>query len=532
MLIELRVLLGPNPDLPAPAIRVTLTPLTETGIDPCAVVDDVARAAGVEVGPAVTRTGSDGTVVVAFPWVREGTGVALGNALVEVLRAGPGVPLDQRIAAAAEAVRRADPGDAPRVIDPEIPTVAVTGTNGKTTTTRLLGRMAAEAGVKAAWSSTDGVFVEGRCIEAGDWSGPGGARMVLAEPGVGLAILETARGGLMLRGMGVSAVDVAVFTNVSPDHLGLQGIETVEMLAWAKSTVVKVVRPTGWAVLNAEDPLVLPLHAVTPGRPWLFAVDPGGTGADEARRLGAPLTTVRAGRLVVEGWAEDGVLDLGAVRDLPVTIAGLSRENVANALAAASAGLAAGLPIQAVAAGLRSFLPDRTTSPGRMNIWSAPTADGGSATVILDFAHNEAGAEALMRVGVGLRRPGAALHASIGNAGDRTDQGIRDVGRIAAESADTVQLAAKSHYLRGRTQEQIDALQRAGVRSVGKEPFEEVPDEPSGLRALLGRVRDGDVIAMMIHQDRAACEALLADAGATEDSWEVVAAKAREADRS
>ena len=286
---------------------------------------------------------------------------------------------------------------------------------------------------------------------------------------MGFAVLETARGGLMLRGMGVSAVDVAVFTNVSPDHLGLQGIDTVEQLAWAKSTVVKVVRPGGWAVLNAEDPLVRQYHDAGPGSPWFFALEPDGPGAQLARGLDAPLTTVRAGRIAVEGHRE-GPLDLGAVLDIPITIAGLSRENLANALAAASAGLAAGLPGEAVAAGLRSFLPDASTSPGRMNIWSAPTPDGGSATVILDFAHNEAGAEALLRVGTGLRRAGAALHASIGNAGDRTDQGIFDVGRLAGEAADTVQLAAKPHYLRGRTQDEIDALQRAGIRAAARSP--------------------------------------------------------------
>jgi len=261
-------------------------------------------------------------------------------------------------------------------------------------------------------------------------------------------------------------------------------------------------------------------------------VDPEGEAATFATGLGAPLATVRGGHLVVEralGHGVAGPLDLGDVLDMPITIAGLSRENLANALAAASAGLAAGLDAAAVSAGLRSFEPDPTTSPGRMNTWTVPTGDGGSATVILDFAHNEAGAEALMRVASGLRRPGAALHASIGNAGDRTDQGIFDVGRIVAETADTVQLAAKPRYLRGRSQEEIDALQRAGVRSAGKEPFDEVPDEPSGLRALLGRARDGDVIAMMIHQDRAACEALLAGAGATPDTGAALVAKARAA---
>jgi cyanophycin synthetase len=528
MLIELRVLLGPNADIPAPAIRVTLAGPIEPGVDLCATTDQIARAADAYVGPAVSRTAGNGTVVVAFPWLREGTGEAIGNALVEVLRVGPEVPLGDRIATAAETVRGADPGDPPRLLDPQVPTVAVTGTNGKTTTTRLLGRMAAEAGLLAAWSSTDGVFVAGRCIEPGDWSGPGGARMALGEPGVGFAVLETARGGLMLRGMGVSAVDVAVFTNVSPDHLGLQGIDTVEMLAWAKSTVVKVVRPGGWAVLNAEDPLVSQYHDAGPGSPWFFALDPGGPGAALARDLSTPLSTVREGRVVVEGHPS-GPIDLGAVLDIPVTIAGLSRENLANALAAASAGLAAGLPAEAVAAGLRFFLPDASTSPGRMNIWSAPTSDGGSATVILDFAHNEAGAEALLRVGTGLRRPGAALHASIGNAGDRTDQGIVEVGRLAGQAADTVQLAAKPHYLRGRTQEEIDALQRAGIRAAGKEPFEEVADEPTGLQALLARAHDGDVIAMMIHQARAACVDLLDHVGATEDDPATIRAKVQSA---
>jgi cyanophycin synthetase len=329
----------------------------------------------------------------------------------------------------------------------------------------------------------------------------------------------------MLRGMGVSAVDVAVFTNISPDHLGLQGIDTEDQLAWAKSTVVRVVRPGGWAVLNAEDPLVRRYHDAGPGRAWFFAVDPAGEGATLARRLGAVLSTVADGRMVVTGWRADPI-DLGAVADMPVTLAGLSRENIANALAAASAGLAAGLPQPAVVAGLHSFQPSALDSPGRMNIWSVPTTDGGTATVILDFAHNEAGAEALFRVAVGLRRPGAALHASIGNAGDRTDAGITEVARLAGEAADTVQLAAKSHYLRGRTQEEIDALQRAGLRAAGTAPIEETPDEPTGLRALLARARDGDVIAMMIHQDRSACVEMLAEAGAVQDTAATIRTKA------
>jgi cyanophycin synthetase len=503
-------------------------PLEESGLDLCTIVDGIARQADAWVGPSVSRALADGRVVVAFPWRRDGTAEVLGQALTEVVAAGPHESLEQRIVTAAERVRRAPPGGPPRVIDPTVPAIAVTGTNGKTTTTRLIGRMAAEAGLLAAWSSTDGVFVDGTCVEPGDWSGPGGARRVLGEPGLGLAILETARGGLMLRGMGVSTVDVAVFTNVSPDHLGLQGLDTVEQLAWAKSTIVRVVRPEGAAVLNAEDPLVRRYHDAGPGRAWFFALDPDGEGARFAAQLAAPLTTVQDGRMVVLRWHDEPV-DLGEVIDMPITIAGLAREFVANALAAASAGLAVGLAVADVRAGLRSFVPDRASSPGRMNIWSVPTADGGSCTAILDFAHNESGIEALLRVAAGLRPPGAKVHASIGNAGDRTDIGIFDVARIAGKAADTVQLAAKPQFLRGRTQEQIDDLQRAGLAAAGMTPVEEAPDEPSGLRSMLARARRGDVLAMMVHQERAACEEILADAGATADSASDVRAKVRRA---
>jgi cyanophycin synthetase len=526
-LVELRILDGPNPDILGPAVRLTFSDLGED-LDLPALVDRIARAAGIFVGPAVQREGTGDAVVVAFPWQFDGWAEALGEAVGRVVAEGADVPLDERIAAAVQLVRTAAPGGPPRLVEPDVPTVAVTGTNGKTTTTRLLGRMAAEAGLLAAWSSTDGIYVAGAQLEAGDWSGPGGARQVLGTRGLGFAVLETARGGLMLRGMGVPWVNVAVFTNISPDHLGLQGIDTIERLAWAKSTVVRVVRPDGWAVLNAEDPLVRVWCEATPGRAWFFALDPAGEGAAFAAGHGAVLSSVVEGRMVVLGWPGQvgDTVDLGDILDMPVTIAGLSAENVANALAAASAALAAGLPVDAVRAGLRSFEPDLTTSPGRMNIWSVPTADGGRATVVLDFAHNEAGMAALLRVGAGLRPPGAGLHVSIGNAGDRTDEGIAEVARMAALAADTVQLAAKPDYLRGRTQKEIDDLQRAGMASVGAEPFEELPDEPSGLRALLVRAHDGDVLAMMIHQSREQCVAILDSAGASLDDAATIRAKA------
>ena len=209
MLIELRVLLGPNADIPAPAIRVTLAGPTEPGLDLCEVIDRIARAAGAYVGPAVSRTGGDGTVVVAFPWLHEGTGEAIGHALVEVLRIGPAVSPRRADRHSRRHGARRGPGDPPRLLDPAVPTVAVTGTNGKTTTTRLLGRMAAEAGLLAAWSSTDGVFVAGRLHRAGGlvgarW-GPHGARGAgggLRRPGDGARWADAARDGRVGRGRG------------------------------------------------------------------------------------------------------------------------------------------------------------------------------------------------------------------------------------------------------------------------------------------------------------------------------------------
>ncbi len=164
--------------------------------------------------------------------------------------------VDDVIGAAAEAVLLAPDGPGPTVITPSVPVASVTGTNGKTTTTRLMAHMCMTAGLTTAWSSTDGVVVMGETKEEGDFSGPAGARGVLETPGLDIGILETARGGMLLRGMGVTANDVSVVTNVSADHLGLQGIDTLDQLAEVKAIVTTVTKPEGWVVLNGDDPRV------------------------------------------------------------------------------------------------------------------------------------------------------------------------------------------------------------------------------------------------------------------------------------
>ena len=247
--------------------------------------------------------GSRDQVVVAFPWRWRGRGIALGESLGPAL--GPLVAARRRGRAGIQRpvarVSAAEPGRAgPVWSTPRCPSRPITGTNGKTTTTRLLAHIGMTAGLRTAWSSTDGVLVQGELLEAGDYSGPAGARAVLAAPGVQLGVLETARGGLLLKGMGVSANDVSVVTNVSADHLGLQGIDTVDQLAEVKAIVTRVTKPTGWVVLNGDDPRVWAMRTGRQGpavgvqpRPGL----PGAAGGAQPRRRAA--ITVLDGDLVV-----------------------------------------------------------------------------------------------------------------------------------------------------------------------------------------------------------------------------------------
>ena len=247
--------------------------------------------------------------------------------------------------------------------------VAVTGTNGKTTTSRMIAHIARTDGKLVGWSNTDGIYIDGELVEAGDYSGPSGAGRVLAHPEVQLAVTETARGGILLKGIGLTRNDVSVVTNVSADHLGLQGIDTLDQLAEVKGVVPKITRKGGWAVLNGDDPRVFAMRSTIKAQPWVFSRDPDSPAIREVLSAGGRATTV------IDGWLSvlrpnadpDPLVELV---DVPMTLAGLSRFNVENALAAASAALAIGIPREVVVEGLRTFLPDAEHNPGRMNLFT------------------------------------------------------------------------------------------------------------------------------------------------------------------
>ena len=561
-LVELRVLEGPNLYFPRAAIKLTLdisalsaaseetasrlaTRIGLKNARPGApdsgfrqrfalrAVARLVRAVAQESGTArlavrVRPTSDPHRIVVAFPWRRRERAQEMGRAVAAVIDAVAGAGLEDAVSAAAERVAGVEPGDAPHTITPRVPVVAVTGTNGKTTTSRMIAHLARTDGRLVGWSNTDGIYVDGRLVEAGDYSGPSGAGRVLAHPGVELAVTETARGGILLKGIGLTRNDVSVVTNVSADHLGLQGIDTVDQLAEVKAVVPRITRKDGWAVLNADDPRVYAMRGVVKARPWVFSRDPDSPAIRETLNDGGRATTVIDGWLSVlqPGRDPDPLIELV---DVPMTLAGLSRFNVENTLAAASAALAVGIPRDVVVEGLRTFRPDAEHNPGRMNFFTVPIVGAGEVTVVVDLAHNEAGLEALIEIMNGVRRPGARLLLGLGVVGDRQDDLIEKLAEIGARDTDVVAIGHKERYLRGRTVDELDALLRAGAERVGVTGIPAYPTEVACLSALVGQALPGDVVGLMCHAEREEVYAWIAEQDGTPDAPETLAQKVRSA---
>ncbi|MDB4947495.1 MAG: mur ligase family peptide synthase [Gemmatimonadetes bacterium] len=402
-----------------------------------------------------------------------------------------------------DALPDADAVDWARVRD--VPTALVTGTNGKTTTVRLVAAMAAAAGRAAGFASTDEVVVGGRVVDRGDFSGPMGARQVLRDPGVEMAVLETARGGILRRGLVIAQADVALVTNVSADHLGEFGVYDMDALAAAKLLVARAVRPGGRVVLNAEDPVLVAAAPTLRSAITWFAMDRSAPKVREAVMEGARAVFVENGKFVLAHGAER--IPLGFVAEAPVTMGGAARHNVANALAAIGVADALGLGERAIAAGLRSF----GTAPGE-NAGRGEVLELGGAKVLVDFAHNPAAVAALVHMAAAI--PADRRLVLLGQAGDRDDDAIRDLVRSAsALMPDRVVVKEMLGLLRGRQPGEIPALVRDELLRDGV-PDDAIdfyaPTELDGVRRALAWVRAGDLLVLPIHKQRPAVEALLA----------------------
>lgn len=398
-----------------------------------------------------------GRVALFYPWLWREFALEVARAAF----AGVTYDVDTTVVNALAELRARDQAaqDTPlwvRDAERRIPAVGVTGTNGKTTTTRLLAHIARTAGRSVGWSSSSGVYINGELVLEGDYTGPSGARRVLDDPAVDLAVLETARGGILLRGIAYESNDVGVFLNVSADHLSLQGVETLTTLAEVKGVVVRVTRPEGVVVLNADDALVLAQRDNVRAEVVLITQRPDAPAVVGHLRGGGRVVARRGAELVLlEGRSEESFI---ALDDVPLVFGGAAPHMVENALAATAAAMGLGLPPEVIVAGLRTFRPDPRSNAGRLNLF-----DLAGRSIVLDYAHNEAGLQYLIDFSRTMMNGQGRLIIVIGTAGDRQDDVLRGLGWLAGRRADLVFLKDNPSHRRGRAPGSVNEIMRAGL---------------------------------------------------------------------
>ncbi|MFC8500892.1 cyanophycin synthetase [Pedococcus sp. NPDC057267] len=395
-----------------------------------------------------------------------------------------------------------------------VPIVAVTGTNGKTTTSRMIAHIFKGIGRKVGMTSTDGIVIDERLVYKADASGPRSARMVLQNPRVDFAVMEVARGGILREGLGYDRNDVAVVTNIAPDHLGMKGIDTLEQLADVKAVIVEAVPRDGFAVLNADDDLVRKMRRRCSGSVVWFSLQPPGSKVreyidDHCRRGGRAVVlepTDRGDMITIKHGRRS--MQLAWTHLLPATFGGTAKFNVANAMAAAGAAFAAGAGLHEIRQGLRTFTTSYYLSPGRMNLVNVHNVD-----VFVDYCHNAPGMRVLGEF-VDRYAEQKSGQADLGKvsrigmvstAGDRRDDDMRELGAIAARHFDVV-VVREDKRLRGRPLGETAELIADGVRAeMGKEgvrcrQVEVVLAEVDAVRHCMARANPGDVVVLCVDQ--------------------------------
>jgi cyanophycin synthetase len=373
-----------------------------------------------------------------------------------------------------------------------IPVIAVTGTNGKTTTTRLIAHLFRHTGKTVGFTTTDGVYLQNRMVMEGDMTGPFSANIILSNPQIDVAVLETARGGIIRAGLGFDECDVGIVLTVSADHLGLRGINTIEQLAEVKSVVASVCKREGHAVLNADDPLVAAMRDKTTADIVFFSTQAdgqnelfedhlvrGGIGA----RVEGDTFVIRRGRLRIP---------IAPVRDVPLMLNGAARFQSSNVLAAICAAYVQGMRYDDIRAGLLSFFPSPSLTPGRLNVLRF-----GSNRVVVDYAHNPAAVEGLMDFVA--QMPAHRRIGVVAAPGDRRDDDIRTVGRLAAASLDYA-IVKEDKDTRGREDGTIAELMIQGLGEGGlpREKTEVMLDEMDAVAKAISMLTEGDVAVVLV----------------------------------
>ena len=379
--------------------------------------------------------------------------------------------------------------------DARIPLVAVAGTNGKTTTVRLIASILGSNGLRVGMTSTDGVYIEGKRIDTGDCSGPKSARNVLMHPDVDAAVLETARGGVLREGLGFDRCDVAVVTNIGQgDHLGLAYISTVEDLSVVKRVIVQNVKPdTGIAVLNAADPMVARMADSCPGQVTFFACDSHHPVMAMHRALGKRIIYLDGDAIVA---SEGGFTHRVPLSKIPVTANGAIVFQIENAMAALGAGWALGLDWEVIHAGLAAFVNDASSAPGRFNLF-----DYRGATLIADYGHNPDAIQALVNAIDKMPfKADSRRTVVISGAGDRRDEDIRQQTEILGDAFDQVVLY-QDQCQRGRADGEVLALLQLGLKGTKRtSETREVRGEFLAIDTALATLNPGDVCLVLVDQ--------------------------------
>jgi cyanophycin synthetase len=371
-----------------------------------------------------------------------------------------------------------------------VPIAAVTGTNGKTTTARMLAHICQMAGFTPGLTTTDGVYINGQRTVEGDMTGPASTRMVLSDPSIDVAVLEVARGGLLRAGMGTRYVDVGAVLNVRADHLGLKGIDTLEQLAEVKQVVVEVARDT--AVLNADDPLVLQMASETDAKHLCYVTtNPAHELVREHIRAGGRACALEAGvnGEMITLYDHGAHIPLLWTHLIPATLDGRALHNVQNAMFAAVMAFSMGIKLDSIRTGLRTFDTSFFQAPGRMNVYSDHPF-----RVILDYGHNAHAVGAMVELAARLDVRGRRI-VVVAAPGDRRDEDIRAIAETVAGHFDAY-ICRRDDTLRGRDGDEVPRLLARALAASGvpADQVQEIPDEQAAIDHALRMARAGDLV--------------------------------------
>lgn len=373
-----------------------------------------------------------------------------------------------------------------------VPIVSVTGTNGKTTTVRMISHIIRRRGHKVGMTTTGGIYIDDKLIKYGDNTGPISAKTVLMDRSIEYAVLETARGGIINRGLGYEIADVGVVTNITEDHLGIDGINTLEQLAFVKSLVVEAVKEDGYSVLNADDPYCLSMIERIKSKVILFSLSTDNkTIKEHVENGGIAVYTDGSDIFVNKGGTEICLID---VKQIPSTMGGVLKHNISNSMAAVAASIGLGMPVDSIIKGLMTFKCDSVSNPGRFNIYEV-----NGAKVILDYGHNIDGyrvvIDSLLQMKTG------RLIGVIGTPGDRTDSSTITIGKMCGDCFDRVYIKEDKDR-RGREPGEVAALLEKGCKMGSIRPsdiFIELSEEKALEKAIL-EAKPGDIVIVFFEE--------------------------------